>query len=184
MPIVRDCSGGSSRAKRRSERTSRASSTTISPRRSPASRSSPRPSRPSTKGKTKETSERIGQMAQESAEAVRRLIGNLRPLELTDGLAHATERLADIAGSRRGVPIEVRFHGSPKRLPRPRGGRRLPDRAGGAQQHRQACRTGPGRGRPPLPQRVRRDRDPRRGPRIRIAGDLVPRGETTWGSSG
>jgi len=70
-----------------------------------------------TKGKTKETSERIGQMAQESAEAVRRLIGNLRPLELADGLAHATERLADIAGSRRGVPIEVRFHGSPKRLP-------------------------------------------------------------------
>ena len=70
-----------------------------------------------TKGKTKETSERIGEMAQDSAEAVRRLIGNLRPLELADGLAHATERLADIAGSRRGVPIKVQFEGAPKRLP-------------------------------------------------------------------
>ena len=70
-----------------------------------------------TKGKTKEMSERIGGMAQESAEAVRRLIGNLRPLELVDGLTNATERLADIAGTRRGLPIEVRFEGTPKRLP-------------------------------------------------------------------
>ncbi len=70
-----------------------------------------------TKGKTKETSDRIGEMAQDSAEAVRRLIGNLRPLELSDGLANATERLADIAGSRRGVPIKVRFEGAPQRLP-------------------------------------------------------------------
>ena len=70
-----------------------------------------------TKGKTKETSQRIGQMAQESAEAVRRLIGNLRPLELADGLAHAIERLADVAGSRRGVPIEFRSEGPPQSLP-------------------------------------------------------------------
>jgi PAS domain S-box-containing protein len=71
----------------------------------------------STEGQEKETSERIGEMAQDAADAVRRLIGDLRPLELEDGLAHATERLADIAGSRRGVPIQVQFEGSPQRLP-------------------------------------------------------------------
>ena len=71
----------------------------------------------STEGQEKETSERIGEMAQDAADAVRRLIGDLRPLELEDGLAHATERLADIAGSRRGIPIQVEFEGSPQRLP-------------------------------------------------------------------
>ena len=71
----------------------------------------------STEGRDKETSDRIGEMAQDAAEAVRRLIGNLRPLELADGLVHATERLADIAGSRRGVPIEFHVEGDPSRLP-------------------------------------------------------------------
>ena len=71
----------------------------------------------STAGKEKETSERIGEMAQDAADAVRRLIGDLRPLELEDGLAHASERLADIAGSRRGIPIQVQFEGAPQRLP-------------------------------------------------------------------
>ena len=71
----------------------------------------------STAGKEKETLERIGEMAQDAADAVRRLIGDLRPLELEDGLAHATERLADIAGSRRGIPIQVQFEGAPQRLP-------------------------------------------------------------------
>jgi PAS domain S-box-containing protein len=70
-----------------------------------------------TSGKEKETAEQIGELAQGSAEAVRRLIGNLRPLEREDGLAHATERLADVAGTRRGVPIQVQFEGAPQRLP-------------------------------------------------------------------
>jgi PAS domain S-box-containing protein len=71
----------------------------------------------STKGAEKETSDRIGEMAQDAADAVRRLIGNLRPLELEDGLVQATERLADIAGSRRGVPVEFQVEGEPWRLP-------------------------------------------------------------------
>lgn len=69
-----------------------------------------------TDGQHRETSEQIAAMAQEAADAVRRLIGDLRPLELEDGFAHAAARLTEAAGARRGVEVAFRLEGEPVRL--------------------------------------------------------------------
>jgi PAS domain S-box-containing protein len=69
-----------------------------------------------TAGKEQETAERIGSMATEAAEAIRRLIFDLRPLELEDGLVDATHRFTEAAGARRGKPIDFVLHGEPRRL--------------------------------------------------------------------
>lgn len=70
----------------------------------------------STEGKERETAERIGSMAGEAAEAIRRLIFDLRPLELEDGLVDATRRLTEAASARRGKEIGFHLRGEPRRL--------------------------------------------------------------------
>ncbi|MGH2640127.1 MAG: PAS domain S-box protein [Actinomycetota bacterium] len=69
-----------------------------------------------TTGEEQETVKRIGSMATEAAEAIRRLIFDLRPLELEDGLVDATHRLTEAAGERRGKPIDFVLHGESRRL--------------------------------------------------------------------
>jgi PAS domain S-box-containing protein len=69
-----------------------------------------------TAGEERETAKRIGSMAAEAAEAIRRLIFDLRPLELEDGLVDATHRFTEAAGARRGRPIDFVLHGEPRRL--------------------------------------------------------------------
>jgi PAS domain S-box-containing protein len=69
-----------------------------------------------THGHEQETAKQIGSMAKEAAEAVRRLIFDLRPLELQDGLVDATQRFTEAAAARRGNPIAFVLRGEPRRL--------------------------------------------------------------------
>ena len=71
----------------------------------------------SAEGDARATSEEISTLAQDAAQAVRRLIGDLRPMELEEGFAHAAERLASAAGARRGTAVEFRLDGEVVRLP-------------------------------------------------------------------
>jgi two-component system, NarL family, sensor histidine kinase UhpB len=70
----------------------------------------------STGGKDRETATQIGAMAADAAEAIRRLIFDLRPLELEDGLVDATHRFTEAAAARRGKPIGFDLRGEPRRL--------------------------------------------------------------------
>lgn len=70
----------------------------------------------STEGKEHDTAKRIGSMAADAAEAIRRLIFDLRPLELEDGLVDATQRLTEAAAARRGKEIAFVLRGEPRRL--------------------------------------------------------------------
>jgi PAS domain S-box-containing protein len=70
----------------------------------------------STEGKDHETAKRIGSMAGEAAEAIRRLIFDLRPLELEDGLVDATQRFTEAAAARRGREIAFHLRGESRRL--------------------------------------------------------------------
>jgi signal transduction histidine kinase len=72
----------------------------------------------STEGEGHETAKRIGSMAADAAEAIRRLIFDLRPLELEDGLVGATRRFLEVAGERRGKEIDFALEGTPRRLDR------------------------------------------------------------------
>jgi signal transduction histidine kinase len=70
----------------------------------------------STEGKAHETASQIGSMAADAAEAIRRLIFDLRPLELEDGLVDATHRFTEAAAARRGKQIGFDLRGEPRRL--------------------------------------------------------------------
>ena len=72
----------------------------------------------STEGEGHETAKKIGSMAADAAEAIRRLIFDLRPLELEDGLVDATHRFLEVAGERRGKEIGFALEGTPRRLDR------------------------------------------------------------------
>jgi signal transduction histidine kinase len=69
-----------------------------------------------THGHEQETAKQIGAMAKEAAEAVRRLVFDLRPLELQDGLVDATQRFTEAAAARRGSAIAFILRGAPRRL--------------------------------------------------------------------
>jgi PAS domain S-box-containing protein len=69
-----------------------------------------------THGHEQDTAKQIGSMAKEAAEAVRRLIFDLRPLELQDGLVDATQRFTEAAAARRGSEIAFVLRGEPRRL--------------------------------------------------------------------
>jgi PAS domain S-box-containing protein len=70
----------------------------------------------STEGEAHETASQIGSMAADAAEAIRRLIFDLRPLELEDGLVDATHRFTEAAATRRGKQIGFHLRGEPRRL--------------------------------------------------------------------
>ena len=103
----------------------------------------------------------------ETLHDVRRLAVELRPKALDDfGLVPALERLRDTFAEQTGMRVDLESR-DPRAAADRRGDRALPDRAGGADEHRQACAGERGQHRPgPQASRTVTARDRGRRPRL------------------